>query len=198
MRKVLIEGMMPYRALNRLHREGIFIKKAKKCQKNQIICTVDAKDVEKIFAIYPNMCYNGGKYTPYTARLLPSRGLAKAWNSVKNRKGIALGVLLFLGLTTFSDGLVLRVELIGATEYTAQVTEILSAHGVEKYARYPTEQSDKITADVLRLEGVGFCSVKKVGSTLVVEVRHAPFVGEGDGRDETPQSATPQIRTDEG
>ncbi len=183
--KVLIEGMMPYRALNRLHREGIFVKKAKKSQKNQIICTVDAKDVEKIFAIYPNMCYNGGKYAPYVARLLPSRGLAKAWNSVRNRMGIALGIVLFLGLTTFSDGLILRVELVGATEYTAQVTEILSSHGIEKYARYPAEQSDKITADVLRLSGVGFCGVKKVGSTLLVEVRRAPFAGE-DGLNDPP------------
>ena len=62
--RVLIEGMMPYRALNRLRREGICLKNVQKVQKNQILFTVDRKDIEKIFAIYPNVCYNSGRYTP--------------------------------------------------------------------------------------------------------------------------------------
>ena len=59
--RIMIEGMMPYRALNRLKREGISLKNIKKSKKNQILITVDAKDVEKVFAIYPNMCYNEGR-----------------------------------------------------------------------------------------------------------------------------------------
>ena len=49
--RVLIEGMMPYRALNRLRREGICLKNAQKVQKNQIIFTVDSKDIAPLTPI---------------------------------------------------------------------------------------------------------------------------------------------------
>ena len=49
-KRVLIEGMMPYRALNRLRREGISVENAKILQKNAVECSVDAKDIVKIFA----------------------------------------------------------------------------------------------------------------------------------------------------
>ena len=96
--RVLIEGMMPYRALNRLRREGICLKNVQKAQKNQIICTVDRKDIEKIFASYPNVCYNSDKYAPYTARILPPTGRRKGWDLLKKRAGLWLGGVLFLAL----------------------------------------------------------------------------------------------------
>ena len=173
--RVLIEGMMPYRALNRLRREGICLKNVQKAQKNQIICTVDRKDIEKIFAIYPNVCYNSDKYAPYTARILPPTGSKKAWDLLKKRAGLWLGGVLFLALTALSDTLVLGIRVSGATAYETAVVEILQKYGIEQYKPYTTKQIDLISADILRLDGVGFCSVKKVGSTLVVEVQTAPF-----------------------
>ncbi len=173
--RVLIEGMMPYRALNRLRREGICLKNVQKAQKNQIICTVDSKDIAKIFAIYPNVCYNNDKYAPYTARILPPAGGKKAWVLLKKRAGLWLGSVLFLALTLFSDTLVLRIRVSGEVAYTQAVVEILGKYGIEQYKPYSGKQVDLISADILRLDGVGFCSVKKVGSTLVVEVQTAPF-----------------------
>ena len=129
--RVLIEGMMPYRALNRLRREGICLKNVQKAQKNQIIFTVDGKDIEKIFAIYPNVCYNSDKYTPYTARILPPTGARKAWAFCKKRAGIWLGGVLFLALTAFSDTLVLRIRVSGEAAYAQAVVEILRQHGIE-------------------------------------------------------------------
>lgn len=176
--RVLIEGMMPYRALNRLRREGIYLKNAQKVQKNQIIFTVDRKDIEKIFAIYPNVCYNSDRYAPYTVRILPPRGAQKAWALLKKRAGLWLGGLLFLVLTLLSDTLVLRIQVSGETAYTQAVEEILHRHGIERYKPYTSKQVDLVSADILRLDGVGFCSLKKVGSTLVVEVQTAPFTKE--------------------
>ena len=173
--RVLIEGMMPYRALNRLRREGICLKNVQKVQKNQILFTVDSKDIEKIFAIYPNVCYNSGKYTPYTTRILPPTGRKKAWIVFKKRAGLWLGGVIFLALTLLSDTLVLRIRVSGATAYTQAVVEILGRHGIEPYKPYTSEQADHVSAEILRLDGVGFCSLKKVGSTLVVEVQTAPF-----------------------
>ena len=178
--RIMIEGMMPYRALNRLQREGICLKNVKKRKKNQIVFTVDAKDTEKVFAIYPNMCYNDGGYTSYTAQIMPSFGFKRWLNRLKNRLGLLVGGMVFLLLTAFSDALVLRIEVVGATEYTSQVERILEEGGVRRFRSYPTARAEILTAEILRLEGVGYSSLKKVGSTLVVEVRTFPFVNERD------------------
>ena len=176
--RLLIEGMMPYRALNRLQREGICVKNVKKRKKNQLICMVDAKEVEKIFAIYPNMCYNGGKYVAYTVRLLPPKGVQKWWNILKNRVGLWLGAALFVVMTALSNEYVLRIDVIGDCGYEEDVSRILQENGVALFQRYDGENSDLLTAEILRLQGVSFCSLQKIGCTLVVEVRTSPFAGE--------------------
>lgn len=56
--KIIIEGIMPERALSKLQREGICVYHAKKLKKNQILLSVKKKDAEKVFAICPNVCYN--------------------------------------------------------------------------------------------------------------------------------------------
>ena len=177
-KRVLIEGMMPYRALNRLRREGIFVENAKICQKNGVVFTVDAKDIVKIFAIYPNICYNGGRRVGYTAQVLPSTGIEKTVERIKKRTGLFLGCLLFLVLTLISNLFVLRVEVVGETAYESAVTEILAKNGIRPFEKFPDGKSDLATAEILRLDGVGFCSVQKVGSTVLVEVRTFPFTSE--------------------
>ena len=66
---LLLEGLMPERALLRLRREGIAVYDAKKIEKNQILFRIKRKDSEKVFAIYPNVCYNNSVYIPFSKRL---------------------------------------------------------------------------------------------------------------------------------
>ncbi len=176
--RLLIEGMMPYRALNRLRREGICLKNAKKCKKNQIVCVVDEKEVEKVFAIYPNMCYNDDRCITYRVCLLPPHGWRKWWILCKKRVGLWLGGLLFILLTAWSNGYVLKIDVIGDAGYEAAVTELLSKNGVSCFRHYDENRTDVMTAEILRLKGVSFCSIQKIGCTLVVEVRTSPFQGE--------------------
>ena len=176
--RLMIEGMMPFRALNRLRREGICLKNVKKCKKNQIVCMVDAKEVEKVFAIYPNMCYNDDRYVAYRVRILPPNGLQKWWILCKNRVGLWLGALLFVLLTVGSNDYVLNIDVVGDAGYESAVTEILGKYDVTLFERYDGSKTDVLTAEILRLRGVSFCSVRKIGSTIVVEVRTSSFVGE--------------------
>ena len=171
----VLEGQMPERALLRLRRAQISLYFVKKIEKNRILFHVNRKDSEKVFAIYPNVCYNNGKYTPYTVRLLPAFGWQRLWLAVKNRLGLFVGAALFVAMTVYSDRLILDVEVAGEAAYAESVTGILTKNGVKKWGRYPEEKTDWLTAEILRLDGVGFCSIKKVGSTLVVDVRSAPF-----------------------
>lgn len=181
-KRVRIEGMMPYRALNRLRREGISVEKAEICQKNAVEFSVDAKDIVKIFAIYPNMCYNGGRGAGYSAVVLPPVGWQKTLERLKKRTGLFVGGMVFLLLTALSDLFVLRIEVVGETAYESAVTEILGRNEIRVFEKFPNGKTDVVTAEILRLDGVGFCSVQKVGSTVLVEVRTFPFVmGENEG-----------------
>ena len=177
--RLLIEGMMPQRAINRLRREGICLKNVEKRKKNQIVLTVDEKDIEKVFAIYPNVCYNSDRYTAYIVRIMPAFGVKKLALMAGKRIGLWVGCAVFLLGTLFSDSLVLRIQMTGDRVHSSSVLEILERYGVEKYKGYPKENADLIAAEILRLNGVGFCALRKVGSTLVVEIRTSPFAAEG-------------------
>ncbi len=166
---------MPFRALNRIRREGISMKNVEICQKNAVEFSVDAKDIVKIFAIYPNMCYNGGKGGGYSAVVLPPVGWQKTLEQLKKRMGLFVGGMLFLLVTALSDLFVLRIEVVGETAYESAVTEILSRNEIRVFEKFPAGKADVVTAEILRLDGVGFCSVQKVGSTVVVEVHAFPF-----------------------
>ena len=176
--RLLIEGGMPYRALNRLRREGICLKNAKKCKKKKFVCVVDEKEVEKVFAIYPNMCYNDDRYVTYRVCVLPARGWQKWWILLKKRVGLWLGGLLFILLTVWSNGYVLKIDVVGDAGYEAAVTELLHKNGVALFRRYEKNSVDVMTAEILRLNGVSFCSIQKIGCTLVVEIHTSPFQGE--------------------
>ncbi|MBQ8374205.1 MAG: sporulation protein YqfD [Clostridia bacterium] len=173
--RMLITGMMPERALNRLQRAGIAVEKVKKRKKNEIVFTVDEKDCEKVFAIYPNICYNNRGYTPYTAQILPKTGVAKLWSGVKKRVGLALGAAIWLFLTAFSDSFVLSVKILGETPYETEIMRILDEGGATHFSRYDGKNADLLSSRILALDGVSYCSVKKVGTTLVVEVVGGSF-----------------------
>ncbi len=90
-----VEGIMPERALLRLQRAGICVYNAQKIKKNQILFSVSAKDSEKVFAIYPNVCYNISAYSPFVVRKIGVEGIAKYVELFQKRVGFLLGGLLF-------------------------------------------------------------------------------------------------------
>ncbi len=170
-----IVGLMPERALLRLKREGISLYNVKKTQKNAILFTVKRKDVQKVFAIYPNVCYNSSTNGAYRARLVGAVGLAKIVDFCTLRRSFLLGALLFCVLTLGTEDLVLGVEVVGEPVYRREVLQALNERGIKPYAFYKAGSEDLVTADLLSLDGVSFCSVKKIGRTVRVEIRKSPF-----------------------
>ena len=132
--RLRIDGVMPERALLKLRRAGIALYRVKKVQKTQILFDVKGKDIEKVFAIYPNVCYNSSGYSPYTATRVGEVGLAKAYAWAKSRLGLLIGGLAFCALTLFADSLVLGVEVVGTRAYTRDVKSILAERVSTKYA----------------------------------------------------------------
>ncbi len=168
-----IEGVMPERALLRLKRAGISLYHLQKTRKNAILFRVKRKDIQKVFAIYPNVCYNRDSYSPYTLRRKGGVGIAKVLDFCKNRAGFCLGGLAFLGCILASDNLVLGVSVVGNTPYVREARIALAENGIKPFALYPKEKRDTVTAKLLSLQGVEFCSVQKKGSWVVVELQKA-------------------------
>ena len=107
--RVLLQGIMPERALLRLKRAGISVYDAKKVEKNQILLCVKRKDIEKVFAIYPNVCYNKTAQTAYTATHQGAIGFGKVITAFQKRAGLALGFLVCMTVTLACQPLVFEV-----------------------------------------------------------------------------------------
>ncbi len=175
--KIAIEGNNPERALYKLHQAGVTLFNVKKTQKTQIVFSVDKKDTEKVFAIYPKMCYNVNDYAPYHARSLRAEGLVKFVSFCKKRSLFLAGAILFCACTLFADSLVFGVRIVGSQSYKREVYIALEEHGVKPFTRYDGKETDIICSQLLSLQGVEFCSVKKEGLYVRVEIRvdHTPI-----------------------
>lgn len=173
--KIILEGISPERALSRLQREGICVYHAKKLKKNQILFSVKRKDTEKVFAIYPNVCYNITVYSPYTARSAGPEGVLALFDRCRKRVGVFLGVLLFAAATLAANQFVLRIDVEGADAYRGEVLAALEESGIRTFALYPSGREREVTAKILALKDVSYCSVEKSGTTVRVEVRLSAF-----------------------
>ena len=172
--RIQIEGIMPERALIRLKRAGIPLYDIQKTRKSQLSLRVNRKDLSKIFAIYPRFAQESTN-SAYTVCQVGGVGLAKVVDFCKHRVGFLLGVLLFCILTLAADTFVFDIEFVGTDVYARETMQALEESGVKLFTPYKAGKEDVITAKLLSLDFVEFCSVKKVGGRLRVETRVSPF-----------------------
>ena len=166
---------MPERALLRLRRAEIPLFGIKKVAKNRILFRVKKKDCEKVFAIYPNMCYNNSANAAYKVKALGAEGVGKYLEKAKDRVGLLLGGLLCFVLVNMAQPLVLSVEFIGTSVYKREALQTLEEVGIRQFAPYTKGKEDLVCAKLLALDGVEYCSVKKTGNRVAVEMRLSPF-----------------------
>ena len=169
--QISLQGVMPERALLKLRRAGIDLFHIRKTQKNELVFVVNKKDMQKVFAIYPNVCYNKNGTAPYVARHIGSVGLGKYLAFAAQRTGFLLGALAFLGGTLYLDSFVFGVDFIGSAVYAREARATLKEFGVKPFARYQSGNEDLICSKLLSLDGVEFCSEKKNGLRVRVEMR---------------------------
>ena len=170
-----VEGIMPERALLRLKRAGICIYNAKKVKKSQILFSVSRKDSEKVFAIYPNVCYNISVCSPFVVRKIGTEGIARYIEWGKQRIGLLLGGMFCLAAVLACDACVFGVEFTNSSVYAREVRIALSESGITPFAPYRDKNIDVVCSKILALDGVEYCSVKKAGCWLQVELRFSPF-----------------------
>ena len=173
--QIAIDGIMPQRALLKLKRAQIPLYDVKKPQKNRILFSTRKKDGEKVFAIFPNVCYNSSVSSPYVAQRVGEKGLGKVVKKLKSRIGLLLGGLLFCMATLAADAFVFGVEFVGSTVYAREAQIALEQNGIRLFRPYAKGNEDLVCAQLLQCSGVSFCSVQKRGMRVRVEVQLSPF-----------------------
>ncbi|MBQ7879349.1 MAG: sporulation protein YqfD [Clostridia bacterium] len=181
--KFFVEGILPERALLRLKRAGISVYDAKKTAKNRIVFSLKKKDCEKAFAIFPKVCYNTPDGTvqtlsqtaAYTLERIGANAPLRVLESIKKRWGVLLGAAVFFGITAWFQNYALRIEIVGTDCYKREIFTALEEGGIAVCRPYRNENVDAVCAKILALDGVGYCSVKKRGTVVTVEVRFDPF-----------------------
>lgn len=172
--RLKLTGTMPERALLRLRRAKIPVYEVVKTDKNELRFCARKNDLEKIFAIYPKVCYNIGEYAPYTVTRLGAVGVGKWIEGALSRIGFCIGVLLFGGLTAYCKDYAFDVEFSGSDVYAREAYIAMEECGIELGKRYRAQNADLFCAKMISLSGVEFCSIKKVGLKLRVDVRTSP------------------------
>lgn len=166
-----LTGTMPERAFLRLRRANIPVYDAKKTGKDEIRFCALKKDLDKIFAIYPKTRYNIGEYVPYTVTELGAVGVGKIVEGAAARIGFCIGALLFCACTAYFGEYTFGVEFSGSDAYAREAYIAMDECGIYTWKRYESKNADLFCAKMTALDGVEFCSIKKVGLKLRVEVR---------------------------
>ena len=157
-----VEALSAYRVVDKLARAGIEVLSFRTASKNSAVFTVNGKDTKKVFAILRGSCYNIRKVRP--------RGLSRVAERIIKSAGLLAGILLFFLSVLFFQARVLDIRVVGSgAYYKDEVLRILNENGVKKFSFLP-EDCAPITASIIALPRVSFCTVGKDGGIVTVTV----------------------------
>lgn len=149
--------------IKKLSKNKIAIFNVKK-QKNTVIFQVREEYIKKVFAIFSHPCYNmvirdiseKSKYLSFTAK----------------RFGVFVGCVLFVALSVFSQSFILKIKVTGSGSYLKDdIISLMRENGVEEGKYFFGLNKPVAESSILALPNVTFCSVKKSGAILVVDVQ---------------------------
>lgn len=163
--EITVESLSAHRAVEKLARAGVAVLAARCPEKNTVVLRIAGRDSRKTFAILRGSCYN--------IKNVRKIGLSRLADAAKRCVGLIAGAALMLALVAFAQSRVLKVEIVGnGAYYEREVREILTAEGVRFFSAAPKE-TGLLTAKILSLPRVEFCSFAMKGGVLTVEVRCA-------------------------
>lgn len=168
--RIRIEGAMVERALTRLASRGVRVEKVKRISPRETECIIDGRAWASIQALFPKK--SGGAYR---VERLGAVGAFAPVLALVRRTGVLLGGLVFLLVTLFAETLILKIEIKTDTPLQTEILRVLDESGVKPFRTLKEEERQSACAQIFALGGVSFCSLKKVGSTVIVEVRGSSF-----------------------
>lgn len=148
--------------LSKLARADIAVYRLK-AQGAKVSFCVKEEYVKKVFAIFKHRCYNVG--------IGSKSAKMRAKEALRRRIGLVVGAVLFFAASVAANFTVLKVKVAGDCAYLADdVIEIARSCGIRQWSACTNADIPSLEAKVLALDGVSFCSVKRRGSYVVIEV----------------------------
>ncbi|MDE6399002.1 MAG: sporulation protein YqfD, partial [Clostridiales bacterium] len=121
------------------------------------------KDLHKTFAILQDMCY--------TYKVAGVSRVRSALAKLLARMGFVAGILVFSVLVALARGYVWRVEITGNEAVPTKVIEnVLAEHNIAVGKKLSAFDAGELSAAVRAIEGVTLASVRRVGTSVQVEV----------------------------
>ncbi len=161
-REFEVEGLGAERVAEKLVRGGVPVLSARIVQKNIVRIRVDGKHSKKVFAILQGSCYNITKSRPV--------GWERVRHAVIKHVGLIVGAALFVCAVAFFQNRIMKIDVVGSgAYYRAEVLSVLTESGATPLAPVPAEKAG-ITARILALPRVSFCSLSHEGGVLTVRV----------------------------
>lgn len=159
-----IEGLNLDRFIERVRKNGIEIRDAKKRANKVLTVTVNFKDSQKFFAIAKELCYNITK--------VKNKGRFLPFYSLYQSIGLLIGGILFVASCFFFNDLVLDMEFSGSgSVYKTRVKDYISAEYGDGVLRFSSLDLPKLEDEILaKNDCFSFVSLKKRGNRLLFEL----------------------------
>lgn len=126
----------------------------------KLMFSVPSKDCAKIIALLDELCYN------YKIKWI--KGVFAYLFSVLRRVGIIVGTVAVVVACVLYSFLIVEIE----GDYSSQVGEVLSSHGIVEGRFLTSLDEDAIASEIRSLDGVSFASIERVGTRVRVHVRY--------------------------
>ena len=119
-----------------------------------ILFHISKKDIEKAFAIYPNMCYNNIRGSVYTFTRVGALSTRERVIRAHKAFGALLGAVGFVIAVLAASVLVLRIEVVGSSVYEREARALLRENGIALFSVYPEGKEEQLVAEILAFDGV--------------------------------------------
>lgn len=152
----------PEVALKKLAKADIAVYKLKK-RGTKLSFGVSQEYVEKVFAIFSHPCYN--------TVIRKKSAKMRLISFIKIRLGLVVGALIFIAAAFASGNTVLRIKVVGNGAYLKdQIISIAGECGAKEWSLCKNLDEPLLQARVMALSGVSFCSVRRDGAYLLIDV----------------------------
>ena len=104
-----VEGIAPFRALDKLAKRGIFVFGVQKLSPTRLKIRVKSKETQKVFAIFRGSCY--------TVTEAKNESLARLVSAAAKRPGAVVAAAVFVALIALGSSFVFRIDVVGSAAY---------------------------------------------------------------------------------
>lgn len=157
------EGFNHAKLMSALQAQAVHASDYTRLSGREFTFAVAKKDLRKTFAILEDMCY--------TYSVADVSRVAKTARTALWRLGFAVSLLVFSVLVAFSRGYVWRLEITGNQAVPDKVIEnALADHNIAVGKKLSAFDADALSAAVRAVDGITLASVRRVGTTVYVEV----------------------------